>query len=64
MAFPTLFPDGVGDPTSRSTIRSISDNDIETFAAKLKHLVKFAEKIEVKWHYRFAIHPTIIFIIF
>ena len=57
MAFPTLFPDGVGDPTNRSTIRSMSDNDIETFAAKLKHLVKLAEKIKGKWHYRFSSHP-------
>ena len=44
MAFLTLFPDGVGDPTNSSAIRSISDNDIETFAAKLKHFVKFAAK--------------------
>ena len=51
MAFPTLFPDGVGDPTNLSTIRSINGNDIETFAVKLKHSVKFAEKIEGKWHY-------------
>ena len=57
MAFPTLFPDGVGDPTNRSTIRSMSQNDIETLAAKLKHLVKLAEKIEGKWHYRFSCHP-------
>ena len=57
MAFPTLFPDGVGDPTNRSTIRSMSQNDIETLAAKSKHLVKLAEKIEGKWHYRFSSHP-------
>ena len=29
MAFPALFADGVGYPTNRSTIRSISDNDIK-----------------------------------
>ena len=57
MGFPTLFPDGVGDPTNRSTISSNSNNDIEIFAVKLKHLVKFAKKIVGKWYYRFAFHP-------
>ena len=44
LAFPTLFPDTDGDPTNHSTIRSICRNDLETFDAKLKHLIKFAEK--------------------
>lgn len=57
LSIPTLFPDYIRDPTYRSTIRSISDDDIETFAAKLKYLVKFAEKIQGKWHCRFACHP-------
>ncbi len=48
MAFPTLFPDGKGDPTN---------NDTEGFAQKVKHLIKFAEKLEGKWVYRFAAHP-------
>ena len=57
MAFLTLFPDGVEDPKNWSTITSISKNDLETLAAKVKHLVKFAEKIEGKWHYRLASNP-------
>ena len=59
MGFPTLFPDGAGEPTNRSTISSISDSDREIFAAKLKHLVKLAEKMEGKWFYRFAFHPRL-----
>ena len=51
MAFPILFTEGAGNPTNWSTIRSISGSDIETFAAKLKHSVTFAKKIEGKWHY-------------
>lgn len=62
LSIPILFPDYVRDPTNLSAIRSISDDDIdiddiETFAAKLKYLVKFAEKIQGKWHCRFACHP-------
>ena len=57
MAFLTLFPDGVEDPKNWSTITSISDNDLETLATKVKHLVKLAEKIQGKWHYRFASNP-------
>ena len=49
MAFPTLFPDGKGDPTSKS--------DTECFSEKIKHLIKFAEFIEGKWIFRFAAHP-------
>ena len=57
LAFPTLVPDTDGDPTNNSTIRSIGGNDLETFDAKLKHLIKFAEKRKGKWVYRFASHP-------
>ena len=57
IAFSTLFANDVRDPMNWSTIRSISDNDIGTFAAKLKYLVKFAEKIEGTWHCWFASHP-------
>ena len=57
MAFPTLFPDGKGDPTNQFTIRSISDSDTDSFAQELKHSMKFAENINGKWVYRFAAHP-------
>ena len=50
MAFPTLFPDGSGDPTNPSTHRNVH------FHEKIKHLLKFAEKKNGKWHYRFANH--------
>ena len=41
MTFPTLFPDGQGDPTNQGLLR----------------LFKFAEIIYGKWVYRFANHP-------
>lgn len=34
-----------------------SNNTTQSFAAKLKHLIKFSEKIDGKWVYRFASHP-------
>ena len=43
LTFPTLFPDGKGDPTDNEQIRQISDNQTECFASKLKHLIKFGE---------------------
>ena len=46
MAFQTLFPDCVGDPTNNYKIRSRSGNEIEKFASKLKYLIKYAEKID------------------
>ena len=51
MAFPTLFPDGKGEPTNPATIRNI------TLKEKIKHLIKFAEKKGSGWSYRFANHP-------
>ena len=51
MAFPTLFPDGTGDPTNTATKRHA------TLGEKVKHLIKFAENINGKWVYRFASHP-------
>ena len=57
MSFPTLFPDCKGDPTSFSIVRNIAASDTESFSLKLKHLLKFGEYIEGKWHYRFAAHP-------
>ena len=47
MVFPALFADTDGDPANHSAIMSISENDLETFAAELKHLINFAEK--KKW---------------
>lgn len=53
MAFPTLFPDGKGDPaTNQAIVR-----DYVPLLEKIKHLIKFAEKIDGKWLYRFASHP-------
>ena len=51
MAFPTLFPDGKGDPTNSATMRDVTLGD------KIKHLIKFAEYNNRKWTYRFASHP-------
>ncbi len=51
MAFPVLFPDGRGDPTNQALIRNV------TFVERIKHLIKFGEKIDGKWVYRFASHP-------
>lgn len=57
MAFPTLFPDGKGDPTNSALLSDTSNNTTQSFAAKLKHLIKFSEKTDGKWVYRFASHP-------
>ena len=57
MAFPTLFPDGKGDLTNNAVFWDTSTNTSQSFAAKLKHLIKFSEKIDGKWVYRFASHP-------
>ena len=51
MAFPTLFPDGKGDPTNQALLRDVS------FQERIKYLLKFAEIIDGKWVYRFANHP-------
>ena len=51
MAFPTLFPDGKGDPTNPAILKNV------TLKEKVKHLIKFAEKRDNKWIYRFAYHP-------
>lgn len=47
MAFPTLFPDGKGDPTNKAVHSEISDSATQSFA----------EKRDEKWIYRFASHP-------
>lgn len=51
MAFPTLFPDGKGDPTNPSLYRDIP------LGEKIKHLLKYAERKDDRWIYRFASHP-------
>ena len=51
MAFPTLFPDGKGDPTNQALLRDVSLQE------RIKHLIKFAENCNGKWVYRFASHP-------
>ena len=51
MAFPTLFPDGKGDPTNQGLLRDVP------FQERIKHLLKYAEVIDGKWVYRFANHP-------
>ena len=42
-AFPTLFPDGKGDPTNPCLQRDISFGNI------IQHLLKYAEKVHGKW---------------
>ena len=51
MAFPTLFPDGKGDPTNQALLRDVPLQE------RIKHLLKFAEIIDCKWVYHFANHP-------
>ncbi len=51
MAFPTLFPDGKGDPTNQGLLRDVALQE------RIKQLLKFAENIDGKWVYRFAKHP-------
>ena len=54
MDFPTLFPDGTGDPTDPTRL-----DDSMTEGEKFKHLMKFADIGEDgKFNYRFASHPT------
>lgn len=50
MAFPTLFPDGKGDPTSRNLNRDVP------FNSAIKHLSKFGEFKNGQWNYCFANH--------
>ena len=56
LSFPSLFPDGKGDPMNHALVRNISENETESFAQKIKHLIKFAENINGKWKYHFASH--------
>ena len=43
MAFPTLLPDGKGDPTNKALLREV------TLQKSIKHLIKFAKCINGKW---------------
>lgn len=47
MYFPTFFRDGKGDPTNNATLLNTSDSITDAFANKLKHLMKFGEKLMV-----------------
>ena len=52
LAFPTLFPDGKGDPTNPCLHRDVPFNE------RIKHLLKFAETtVNGKFYFRFASHP-------
>ena len=51
LAFPTLFPDGKGDPTNPCLQRDVP------FSSRIQHLIKYAENIDGKMIYRFASHP-------
>ena len=44
MAFPTLFLDRKGDPTDSAILSDTSKNTTQSFAAKLKHPIKFSER--------------------
>ncbi|CAN0170751.1 unnamed protein product [Scytosiphon promiscuus] len=51
--FPTLFPEGTGDPFGPPTERKVE------LAHSIKHLMRFADRREGgSWHYRFASHRT------
>ncbi len=53
MAFPTLFPDGKGDPTNLALLRDVSLQE------RIKHLLKYFDIIDGKWVYCFANHPRL-----
>ena len=44
LSFPTLIPNGKGDPTNNSILVGTSDRVTEAFVNKLKHLITFGEK--------------------
>ncbi|XP_028412486.1 uncharacterized protein LOC114535320 [Dendronephthya gigantea] len=51
LAFPTLFPDGNGDPTNPCLQRDIP------FSNRIQHLLKYSEYVDGTWLYRFSSHP-------
>lgn len=48
LAFPSLFSYGKGDPTSNETIRDLSSKETESFAQKLRHLLKYEKLVNGK----------------
>ena len=48
MPFPTLFPDGKGDPKNLSLHQGVP------LGEAIKHLLKYEEKKDGKWIYHFA----------
>ena len=56
IAFPTLFPDGKGDPTNSAIICDISKSELESFTLKIKNLLKFGEIKNGVWNYCFTAH--------
>ena len=46
-----LATDGKGDPTNLAKKRNVA------LGEKVKHLIRFGERINDKWEYRFASHP-------
>ena len=50
-AFPTLFPYGTGDPTVPGRHHKIS------LAEAFKHLIRYADKVDGNFVWRFANHP-------
>ena len=57
LCFPALFSDKIGDPKNSCLLRNISRSETESFAEKIKDLIKFGEKVDGKWVHRFASHP-------
>ena len=55
MAFPTLFPYGIGDPTKKQRHHAVSLTDA------FKHLVSFGEIVNNKIVWRFASHPRFMY---
>ena len=51
MCFPTLFPYGLGDPTCSGRLLPV------TLTEAFKHLIKYADNVDGKYHWRFASHP-------
>ena len=55
MAFPTLFPYGTGDPTTKDREQPVS------LSESFKHLISFGERRNNKFIWRFASHPRFMY---
>ena len=55
MAFPTLFPQGRGDPFAL-----FSNSSSKTFLEKVRHLLMYGEEIQNRIEHRFAQHPRFV----